>query len=75
MAEKIVKKVTEKNVQSFQKLNANDFVSLLAKKRKHDSVVFFTGGLTHGPSASISYILHTVASYFSDFNDHIKFYL
>uniref|UniRef100_A0A914PQL4 Uncharacterized protein n=1 Tax=Panagrolaimus davidi TaxID=227884 RepID=A0A914PQL4_9BILA len=75
MNEKSVKKFMGKNVQSFEKLNAFDFENLLETKRKHDSVVFFTGGLTHGPSASISYILHTVASYFSDFNDHIKFYL
>uniref|UniRef100_A0A0R3S391 Thioredoxin domain-containing protein n=1 Tax=Elaeophora elaphi TaxID=1147741 RepID=A0A0R3S391_9BILA len=53
------------NAESF-KTDVNSF---------EDTVVFFSGGNWHGPSASIIHVYHSVAHYFHPFLRLIKFYM
>jgi len=68
-------KIEEKNnLIRIENLSTEKFDEFLSKKKHHDSIVFFTGGQVHGPSAAVAYILHSVASYFRGFDGLIKFY-
>ena len=68
-------KSEEKNTLiKLENLSAEKFEQFISKKKNHDSIVFFTGGQIHGPSAAVAYVLHSVASYFREFDGLIKFY-
>ncbi|KAE9549964.1 hypothetical protein FO519_006823 [Halicephalobus sp. NKZ332] len=69
-----VEKEEKNNLIKFETLSTEKFEEFMSRRKNHDSIVFFTGGQVHGPSAVISYILHSVASYFREFDGLIKFY-
>uniref|UniRef100_A0A7E4VKA6 Thioredoxin domain-containing protein n=1 Tax=Panagrellus redivivus TaxID=6233 RepID=A0A7E4VKA6_PANRE len=65
---------TKTGLISITKLRRNEFTDFLKTKKTYDSVVFFTGSRYHGPSTTVAHTLLTVASYFADFEESIKFY-
>uniref|UniRef100_A0A915PRR8 Thioredoxin domain-containing protein n=1 Tax=Setaria digitata TaxID=48799 RepID=A0A915PRR8_9BILA len=64
---------------------AHDSVSVLSStiaesfktdvSASEDTVIFFSGGSWHGPSASVIHVYHSVAHYFHPFLELIKFHM
>ncbi|KAH7729862.1 thioredoxin domain-containing protein 11-like isoform 1 [Aphelenchoides avenae] len=60
-----------------ERLTTETFYAQLINKTNnlHDSLVFFSGGNAHGPSMSLTYVLHMLKKHFRDFSSLLRFYI